>query len=98
MLGRFKDYAAAHPDADWLALYKSGVDYVVEAHNLKISYVINALIVQRIGFDAAFPLVTCGPKQVGDANYFAALKRVVGVDETGFNAYVAGLIKGSEKL
>jgi len=102
VLGRFKDYAAAHADADWLALYKSGVDYVADAHNLKISYVINALIVQRLekekGFAAALPLVTCGPKQEGDANYFAALKQVVGVDETGFNAYVQALIKGSEKL
>ena len=98
VLSRFKDYAAAHPDADWLALYKSGVDYVAEAHNLKISYVINALIVQRIGFDAALPLLTCGPKQEGDANYFAALKQVVSVDEAGFNAYVAGLIRGSEKF
>src|SRR6185312_7866439 len=25
VLGRFKDYAAAHPDADWLTLYKKGV-------------------------------------------------------------------------
>jgi len=98
VLGRFKDYAAAHPDADWLALYKKGVDYVPDRFNLKISYVINALIVQKVGFDAALPLVTCGPKQDGDANYFAVLKRVTGVDEAGFNAYVAALIKGSEKL
>jgi hypothetical protein len=60
--------------------------------------VINALIVQRLGFDAALPLVTCGPKQDGDASYFAAMKQVAGVDEAGFNAYVAELIKGSQKL
>jgi hypothetical protein len=96
VLGRFKDYAAAHPDADWLALYKSGVDYLAERYNLKISYVINALIVQRLekekGFDAALPLVTCGPKQEGDANYFAALKQATGVDRAGFNGYVADLL------
>ena len=92
VLERFKGYAAAHPDADWLALYKGGVNYVAEAHNLKVSYVINALIVQRLGFDAALPLVTCGPKQDGDLNYFAALKKVTGVDEAGFNAYVADLL------
>ena len=41
ILRLFREYAAAHPDADWLALYKSGVDYVAGPHNLKISYVIN---------------------------------------------------------
>jgi hypothetical protein len=92
VLRLFREYATAHPDADWLALYKSGVDYVPGPHNLRISYVINALIVQRLGFDAALPLVTCGPKQDGDLNYFAALKKVTGVDEAGFNAYVADLL------
>lgn len=92
ILRLFREYAAAHPDADWLALYKSGVDYVAGPHNLRISYVINSLIVQRLGFDAALPLVTCGPQQKDDVNYFAALKRVTGVDEAGFNQYVQGLI------
>ena len=92
VLGRFKAYAAAHPDADWLALYKGGTDYVADRYNLKISYVINSLIVQRLGFDAALPLVTCGPQQKGDVNYFAALKRVTGVDEAGFNGYVGNLL------
>jgi hypothetical protein len=97
ILRLFREYAAAHPDADWLALYKSGIDYVAGPHNLRISYVINSLIVQRLekekGFAAALPLVTCGPQQAGDANYFAALKQVVGVDEAGFNAYIGLLIK-----
>ena len=97
ILRLFREYAAAHPDADWLALYNSGVDYVAGPHNLKISYVINSLIVQRLekekGFSAALPLVTCGPQQSGDANYFAALKQVVGVDEAGFNVYIGRLIK-----
>jgi len=96
----FKEYAAAHPDADWLALYKNGVDYVKTMRPLKIAYTINALIVQRIekahGFAAALPLVSCGPKQKGDANYFAALKQLTGVDEAGFNAYVNELIEGSD--
>jgi hypothetical protein len=97
ILSRFKDYVAAHPDADWLSLYKAGTDYVPGQSNLKISYVINALIVQRIGYAASVPLLTCGLKQPGDANYFAALKRVVSVDEAGFNTYVRGLIDSNEK-
>ena len=67
---------------------------------LYIGYVIDALIVQRIekekGFAAALPLVTCGPKQAGDANYFAALAAVTGVTEAGFNGYVAELMRGAE--
>ena len=62
-----------------------------------IPYAIDALIVRRLeqekGFAAALPLVACGPKQAGDANFFVALKQVVGVDEAGFNVYVAGLLK-----
>ena len=97
VLRMIKDYAATHPDADWLALYKNGTPMVTSPWPLFIGYAINALIVQRIekdmGFSAALPLVTCGPKQAGDANYFAALKQVVGVDEAGFNGYVSGLLK-----
>ena len=100
VLRLFKEYAAAHPDADWLALYKSGVDYVHTMRPLKIGYTINALIVQRIekekGFTATLPLVSCGRQQKDEANYFAALKEVTGVDEAGFNAYVNELIKGSD--
>ena len=99
VLRLFRDYAAAHPDADWLALYKNGTPMVSTPWPLYIGYVINALIVQRIekekGFAAALPLVTCGAKQAGDANYFTALKQVTGVDEAGFNGYVAGLLKGA---
>jgi hypothetical protein len=100
VLRMIRDYAAAHPDADWLALYKNGTPLVTSPWPLYIGYAINALIVQRIekerGFAAALPLLTCGPKQAGDANYFAALNRVVGVDEAAFNGYVAGLLKRAE--
>ena len=100
VLRMIRDYAAAHPDADWLALYKNGTPLVSAPWPLYIGYVINALIVQRLekekGFAAALPLVTCGPKQAGDANYFAALAAVTGVTEAGFNGYVAELMRGAE--
>ena len=98
VLRLFRDYAAAHPDADWLALYKGGTAYVTGPTPLYVAYVINSLIVRQLekekGFAAALPLLTCGRRQKGDANYFAALKNVVGVDEAGFNGYVAGLVAG----
>ena len=100
VLRLFREYAAAHPDADWLALYKDGTAYMKGQKPLYVAYVINALIVQRLekdkGFAAALPLVACGPRQKGDGNYFTALKRVCGVDEAGFNGYVAGLLKETD--
>jgi hypothetical protein len=94
MLG---DYRIAHPGADWLALYKEGTNLIPPPKIIKISYAINALIVQRLekdrGFAASLPLLCCGPKVSGDANYFAALQDVTGVDEKGFNVYIEGLLK-----
>jgi hypothetical protein len=55
------------------------------------------LIVQRQerekGFAAVMPLLCCGPKEAGDANYFAALRRVAGVEEAGFNDYIRQLLE-----
>jgi hypothetical protein len=97
VLKMVKDYAALHPDADWLALYKNATDFVPAPRNIRVAYAINALIVQRIekekGFSAVMPLLCCGPKETGDANYFAALQRVTGVGEEGFSQYVSGLVK-----
>ncbi|HEY4108493.1 hypothetical protein [Puia sp.] len=90
------DYRTAHPGADWLALYKEGTNLIPPPKIIKISYAINALIVQRLerdrGFAASLPLLCCGPKAAGDANYFAALRVVTGVDEPGFNGYIEGLL------
>jgi hypothetical protein len=97
ILKMMKDYRATHVDADWLMLYKGGTDLVPAPKVIKISYAVNALIVQRLekerGFAASLPLLCCGPKEAGDSNYFAALKTVTGVDEAHFNAYIDGLVK-----
>ncbi len=97
VLNMIETYAAANPGADWLELYKKGTNLQTQPWPLKISYTINALVVQRLerdkGFYASLPLLSCGPKQEGDANYFAAFKKVTGVDEAGFNSYVSGLLK-----
>ncbi len=96
VLTMFKAYAAANPNADWLALYKNGTNFSIKPWPLGVANVINSLIVQRLekekGFSATLPLLTSGQRQTGDANYFAALKQVVGVDEAGFNGYVNELI------
>ena len=97
ILTMMKEYALQHPGADWRALYKDGVNLIPPPKIIKISYIINALIVQRLekekGFTAALPILCCGPKEPGDANYFAAVEKTTGVDEAGFNGYIDGLIK-----
>jgi hypothetical protein len=97
ILRRFREYAASHPDADWVALYKDGVDFVPGPKILKISYAINALIVERLenekGFSAVLELLNCGKKEKGDANYFAVIKRLTGVDEPQYNQFVWKLIR-----
>jgi hypothetical protein len=99
ILKMMEDYKAAHPGADWLALYKEGTNLLPPPKIIKISYAINALVVERLekekGFAASLPILCCGPKEEGDANYFAALERTTGVEEAGFNAYIDGLLRDS---
>jgi hypothetical protein len=100
ILALMKAYASEHPDADWLALYKDAANLVPPPKTVKISYTINALIVQQLDKEGRWPavveLMCCGQKQPGDSNYFAALKKVTGVDENGFNSYVNGLVKAPQ--
>jgi hypothetical protein len=99
ILGFIEEYKTAHPGADWLSLYKENANLIPPPKVIKISYAINALIVERLekekGFAASLPLLCCGPKEAGDANYFAALEKTTGVDETRFNAYIEGLLKAA---
>lgn len=97
ILGLLKAYAREHPGADWLGLYKEGANLVPPPKVVKISYAINGLIVQQLDKAGRWPavveLMCCGQQQPGDSNYFAALNRVTGVDEAGFNSYVNRLVK-----
>jgi len=99
VLGKFKKYAADHPDADWLSLYVSTANYEDGDKPMKVAYVLNALIVQKIereqGFAKVMELLGCGPRQKGDDNYFAALKKITGIDKENFNAKMWELINNS---
>ena len=99
ILGMMTTYAGEHPDADWLGLYKDAANLAPPPKIVKISYAINALIIQQLDKEGRWPaviaLLSCGPKEPGDANYFAALKTITGVDTTGFNAYVWGLVRAA---
>ncbi|MBD1363463.1 hypothetical protein IDJ77_06545 [Mucilaginibacter sp. ZT4R22] len=96
----FNVYVKDNPGADWLQLYLDGKNYYNDGGKIfKISYMINALIVQKLekekGFAAVIELLSCGKKEAGDANYFKALEKLTGINKANFNTEVSKLIKGS---
>jgi hypothetical protein len=98
IMTRFKTYIAANPNADWLKLYNESVVFNKEKDApLNVDYVINALLVRKIekekGFDAVIALLSCGKKEKDNENYFAALKKITGIDKEHFNETVWKLIK-----
>lgn len=97
ILSKFKTYAAANPNADWLALYNESKNFDDKAkYPLNVDFVINALIVRKIekekGFSAVIELLSCGKQEKGNENYFKALEKITGVKKSGFNKYVWSLI------
>jgi hypothetical protein len=100
VLQKFKAYAAANPNADWVSLYNDNKDFAgIQGKPITACYAINALLVQKIekekGFSAVIELLSCGKKEVGNENYFKALQKITGIDKANFNANVWMLIKGS---
>ncbi|MES2778385.1 MAG: hypothetical protein V4651_00675 [Bacteroidota bacterium] len=98
ILQRFKTYAAAHPDANWLALYNESKNFDDKAKfPLNVDFAINALLVQKIentkGFPAVLELVSCGNKQENNLNYFTALEKITGIQQEQFNTAVWELIR-----
>lgn len=67
VLNGFLSYAAAHPAANWEALYKASENFANGDKPLKVTYAINALIVENIekekGFNAVMNLLGCGTRQ-----------------------------------
>jgi hypothetical protein len=98
VLEKFKAYAGAHKDADWLALYNEGGKFDEKlTYPLRVDFAINALLVRKIekekGFSAVIELLSCGKKEAGNANYFKALEKITGISESDFNSTIARLIK-----
>jgi hypothetical protein len=98
VLTKFKKYVADNPNADWLNLYIQGTNFEGGEKIMKVPYILNALIVQKIekekGFAPVMELLTCGKRQQGDENYFKALEKVTGISKADFNTEMWKLIKG----
>jgi hypothetical protein len=99
VLTKFKKYAADSPNADWLKLYAETTAYDPGSRPLITAYALNALIVQKIerekGFASVLELLSCGPREKRDANYFKALEKLTGITQANFNTAMWALIKGS---
>lgn len=100
ILTRFKTYAAANPNADWYALYNESKNFDEKfKYPLNVDFAINALLVNKIekekGFDAVLALLSCGKKQKDNQNYFTALEKITGIQQTQFNTAVWELIRNN---
>jgi hypothetical protein len=100
IITKFNTYVSQNPGVDWLTLYTDGTNFNNEAKTLKISYVINALIIQQLekekGFPAVMELLSCGKKEKGDENYFKALAKLTGINKANFNVRVGALIEAEK--
>jgi hypothetical protein len=98
ILEKFKTYAIANPNADWLSLYNESRNFDEKGKfPLNVDFVINALVVQKIekekGFPSVIELLSCGKKEKGNDDYFKALEKITGISKTNFNTNVWTLIK-----
>ena len=94
---RFKKWLAANPNPDWLTLYLSVANFEAGQKPLKVAYVLNALIAQKLekekGMPAVMKLLSCGKREQGDANYFRTLEKLTGITKADFNIKMAVLVK-----
>ncbi|WP_259070056.1 hypothetical protein HDF24_24575 [Mucilaginibacter sp. X4EP1] len=93
---KFKVYMGTNKD--WLTAFTDNKNFGdTQLAHLYVSYVIDALLVQKIekekGFQGVLELLTCGKKQLDDANYFAALNKITGINKSNFNAEVEKLVE-----
>jgi hypothetical protein len=98
ILAKFKAYAAANENADWLSLYNESRNFTENADRpSRVDFAINALLIQKIekekGVSAVLELLSCGKKEADNANYFKALEKITGISKTDFSSRVVSLIK-----
>lgn len=96
---RFKKYLATNPNPDWLTLYINTTNFEAGQKPLKVGYVLNALIAQKLekekGMPAVLELLSCGKREQGDAKYFRALEKLTGISKADFNTRMSELVKAA---
>nr|WP_315195183.1 hypothetical protein [uncultured Flavobacterium sp.] len=102
ILKTFKEKVANNPKSDWLSLYDGFYNFgESKEKHLIVSYLINALIVEKLekekGFPVVIELLSCGKYEKGNDNYFKVLEKLTGINKINFNEEVWTLIKKSGK-
>jgi hypothetical protein len=102
ILKTFKEKVVSNSNSDWLSLYDGFYNFgESKEKHLIVSYLIDALIVEKIekekGFPAVIELLSCGKYEKGNENYFKVLEKLTGINKANFNEQVWKLIKKSGK-
>lgn len=102
ILKKFREEVLNKKDNNWLYYKEHQTNFGdSNAEHLMIDYVIDALIIKKIeeekGFSAVLELLSCGPYEKGNANYYKSLEKLTGITKKSYNKEVWKLIE-SEKL
>ena len=96
---RFKKWLDANPNPDWLNYYTTVANFEAGQKPLKVNYVLNALIAEKLEKEKVFPavmeLLGCGKREQGDANYFRTLEKLTGINKANFNVRMGELVKAA---
>jgi hypothetical protein len=93
-----KEYAQTNSNINWLDLYKKNVRLNKEKSSpLYFCYALNMLLAEKIakekGFSKVLELMSCGKRQKDEKNYLESLNKIIGVNESNYNAEIDLLIK-----
>lgn len=102
ILKKFNKEVLNKKDNDWLNYKKHQTNFGdSNAEHLMIDYVIDALIIKKIekekGFSSVLELLSCGPYEKENTNYYKTLEKLTGITKQNYNKEVWKLIK-NEKL
>lgn len=93
-----KDYAQTDNNINWLDLYKKNIRLNKDKSSpLYFCYALNMLLAEKIekekGFSKVLELMSCGKRQKDEENYLESLNKIIGVNESSYNAEIDLLIK-----
>jgi hypothetical protein len=96
IFNQFKAYMG--DNKDWLTAFTENKNFASsQQYHLYVSYVINALLAQKMerekGFPAVVEFLSCGRYEAGNDNYFRALDKIIGINRSNFNASVEKLVE-----
>ena len=92
----FKKQIAITKTIDWVTLKETPTYFTTGGYNNSADYIVNALLVKKIekekGFAGVWQLLTCGPQEKGNENYYKALEKLTGITKLNYNQEVEKLI------